>query len=144
MRKYLAIIAATLFLLALPAQAEEELLITATAATATQYSSVFDVPPWAKGMVLLFDVTAGSTLLLDVNVEGYSGTLNKYGSWYLNCPSNGGVTGVSTTWCLYYPHNTSEVAIGVNIVPMLTQFRAYVHHGNTNAATYTVHVLWIW
>jgi hypothetical protein len=122
----------------------EKIAITATAATSDQSSGEIVKPRSASAVAAWLEVTAGSTLLLDVNLQTYSPTEAAFANYLVNCPSNGGVTGVSSTVCVFGPHNVSNdylVSDKSGFVP--TRFQFLVEHGNANAATYVLYYQWM-
>jgi hypothetical protein len=146
MHKLLALLASLLFLAGPAAAIEETLRITASAATATQNSETIHLPPTVNGIIVTLDVTGGATLLLDINVEAYSPGAGAWFAWAGDCPSSGGVTGVSVTRCFFGPKGSSSgghYAINDLLVMLPTVFRVSIVHGNANAATYTVRTIWV-
>ncbi|MDH3883530.1 MAG: hypothetical protein OET63_04890, partial [Desulfobacterales bacterium] len=100
MHKLLAFFAAALILVAGPAVAiDEDLRITAAAATSDQVSGTITLPPTVNGMIVVMDVTVAVGVLLDIGVEFYSPGAGAWVEWAGNCPSAGGITGTGTTVC---------------------------------------------
>lgn len=116
-------------------------VLTVTAGTADQATPEMALAPGYAGILLTLQVTAGTTLLLDMNLQ----FRNSAGTWVTmvaDMPSAGGITGVSTTHRLIYPHAVSgaSLTVGLTQVPIPHVFRILVNHGNANAATYTLDV----
>jgi len=151
MRYWSAVLAIfALILCAVPAasqhwgELEEQIAITATGATTIQTSEIISKPKDAKGLLVIMDVTGpGSGLLLDVNMSAYSPTLNTTTNHALNCPSPGGITGTSRTWCAYVPYNITSQTITDFLVHIPNQFKLYVDVGNATPATYTLYYQWL-
>ena len=127
--------------------AQEFIAITATAATSSQTSGIISRPRAAKAIMLWLNVTAGSTLLIDVDLQVYSPTLDSTIGIYVDCPSAEGVTGVGATLCFLGTASTSEdmspnVKDQAGSLPTL--FQLLVRHGNANAATYVLYYQWIY
>jgi len=140
-------IAALLFVLTFiagPAVAvEENLQITATAATTDQLSGTITRPPYppAAGLIVIVDVTAGVTLLLDVNLQIYVPSKDTWYNWAINC---GSFTAIGTYACAYVPKgNIAHYVIVEEGVMVPSEFRILIDHGNANAATYNVYTQWV-
>jgi hypothetical protein len=120
-------------------------LITATAATSTQSSALIYKPLWATGLFLILDITAGSTLALDVYLQAYSPGAAAYVDWLTEVPTTE-LTGVSETGFVF-------TALGIvtgghynvedRVVMLPPQFRVQVTHDNANEATYVLYGQWI-
>lgn len=139
------LLVALLWALPVAAQPPEETLhITATAATSTQSGGSVTRPLWATGMIVVVGVTAGSTLLLDVSVQGYSPSLDAWFDWTINCPSVSAITGVGTTVC-YFGHGGEPASYEIpeKIVTLPEVMRLWVDHTNANPATYTIRTQWV-
>lgn len=120
--------------------------ITAVAATASQNSNMVTTPPTVKGMIVVMDVTAGAVLLLDLKIQAFSPGANAWVTFSADCPSTGGITGVSTTVCFIGPDGSNvagHYAANDFLVVLPDVFRILVTHGNATAATYTVHTQWV-
>jgi len=123
------------------------LLLTAAADTTDQTSIEFRRPGGASSLILLFDVTVGSTLLLDLNPQYYNEGLAAWANVIEDIPGAGGITGVSENHVvigLHGPTGDSSLIPSMNYVfaPLFERNRIVVDHGNVNAATYTLHAQW--
>ena len=144
MKTILALILAWLF--AAPAFAipnltgEPERLLTATAATATQNTAEFVLPAGYSGLHCVLAVTAGTTLLIDFNLQARD-SVATWTNMVADIPTASGITGTGSTFRLFYPHAISGAAIsnfGISQVSVPHVFRFQVQHNNANAATYTL------
>jgi len=125
-----------------------EQIITAVAKTSTQISSEIRRPAGATGIVFAVDVTAGSTLLLDLWVRYINENTATVKYLIQNLPSADFFTGVSTAHILLGPYGATGdigLASGMNYrnIPLFERMKAFVIHGNANAATYNVYAQWI-
>jgi hypothetical protein len=128
----------------------EQNAITASAATTTQTSALIFKPQDAKGLVVYVDVTVGAVLLLDLSIKAYFPNTTDTVTWFGLCPSADGITGVSSTTCVYTAWGGSNLGQNygtdiddfAGILPQL--FYLEVVHGNVTAATYTVDYQWLW
>jgi hypothetical protein len=112
-------------------------VMTVSAGTADQTSAELTLPTEFSGMLCILQVTAGTTLLLDLNMQARNST----GTWTtiaVDSPSAGGITGISTTFIGYYPSGSTAGTYSVKAVAIPRAFRMLVNHGNANAATYTL------
>jgi hypothetical protein len=147
----LALFAAVLLLPAIETDADwradliaENTAITATDATSDQTSALIQKPRHAVGLVTWLKVTAPpSGLLLDIDMEFYSPTVDDYVLYFENCP-NPQITGASTSMCVWNQFNPSNDYTPDDQVGFLpTYFRLLVMHGNATAATYVLHYQWL-
>ena len=147
MKALRALLLLLVLLLAVPAGAvQEDLRITATAATTDQVSGTITRPPDADGVIVLVNVTAGAVLLLDVNMEFFSISKNAWQVWTTDCPAAGSITGVGLFACVFHPEGVTThygINVGSQKVMVPSEFRVLVDHGNATAATYTVRTQWI-
>ncbi len=119
---------------------KEETILTAVAATSSQTSSSFIVPAHKYGLYLYMDVTAGSTLLLDMRLDSYLPGPNVWQTIFDNHPSAGGITGISLTALACTETNRAESSITNKRIHLGGQLRVFVTHGNATASTYKVYV----
>lgn len=100
--------------------------------TTTQTSS--DISATAgQGVVVVFDVTAGSTLSLVLTIQRKDVASGKY----VTVLTSATVTGVSTNTYKVYPGLTAATNLTVNDIITGT-FRVVVTTGNATSATYSV------
>jgi len=147
----LVFILAALVLLPLVAGAQrfgEFVAITAVAATSNQTSAVIVKPQGARGMLIWMNVTAGSSLLLDVDIYAYSPTIDTTVGWFMNMPTAEGITGTGSVGRAVlggygtandYTVNTEDAG---GLLPNLIVL--VVDHGNATAATYVLYYQWLW
>jgi hypothetical protein len=122
----------------------EQIAITATDVTSTQTSAVIDKPKDARGLVVLVKVSAGSGLLLDVNILIRSPGADSNTNWVLDCFSDG-ITGVNTWGCAYVPDGVAAAyTILRKNVMIPNQFTIQVSHGNATECSYVVYYQWLW
>lgn len=90
------------------------------------------------------NVTAGTTLALDINLEFYAPHKDEWYSWTINCPSVSAITGVGTTVC-YFGHGGEPASYEIpeKIVTLPEVMRLWVDHTNANPATYTIRTQWV-
>ena len=148
MRK-IALLAFLLVALVLPSVAAaqrfgEFVAITATTATATQTSATIMKPRGARGVHAWLEITAGSTLLLDIWMEVYSPTLDIATGISSDCPTDNAGTGTGRLHCIYSPDVNTGNYTGKALLNVPTFFRLKVEHENTNEATYVLYYQWIW
>jgi hypothetical protein len=111
-----------------------------SAATASQVSRVFSNPKGA-GLLLRLDVTVGTTLDLQVQIDAV--WPNGVTSPVLIAPA-AGLTGTGTTlfWVSHQgftsPAPVSQVDETIAGTPMPERYRITLVHGNANPATYTL------
>jgi hypothetical protein len=119
-------------------------LINSVATTTTQTSA--DQTNYnARGLYVIVDVTAGSTLSLTPEIDLKDPVSGKYRKILL---AGSALTGVTTATYLVYPGANTTVPVGSDItlissVPLPRTWRVVVTHGNGNAATYKVAVCYI-
>lgn len=126
---------------------QEQTLIAEVTTTENQTSDVLYKPLWASGLIVIVDVTAaGGALLLDAIIEVYSPSLAAAAEWSGECPSADGITGVSTTHCIFTPRGitaSGNYALDDKIVGLPSILRVLIAHGDTTSATYTVYGQWM-
>jgi hypothetical protein len=111
---------------------KEGTVFASAARTATVTSA--DITATAgQGVVVVLDVTAGSTLSLTVAIQRKDVASGKY----VTVLTGAAVTGVSTNTYKVYPGLTAAANLTVNDVITGT-FRVVVTHGNATSATYSV------
>lgn len=145
-RIFLGLLATLAILGASNALRADVLLLNVTGQTTTVTTAVITTPPYARGLIAWIDVTAGTGLLIDMQMLAYNLELSKTATWGVDCPSADGITGISTTSCIYDPTYGTEYTIGAArtfIVKLPPQFQFQVVHGNTEAATYTLRIQWL-
>ena len=128
-------------------QIREYVGITAAPETTDQHTVQLFKPTNAKGIYTYLDVTAGATLLLDVDLYAYNPATTDYILWFANIPSAGGITGVSANRAVWGPGNTgndyaASMEDSAGLIP--TRFRLTVDHGNANDATYVLYYQWVY
>lgn len=119
---------------------DEVTILTAVAATTDQTSAVFVIPRQFSSYMVYIDVTAGSTLLLDIHIQIFLPTPNSWANMLINMPSSGGITGVGVTPVQVSPFATDSAGVPEKRAPVGGQLRVLVNHGNVNAATYKVYI----
>lgn len=114
---------------------------TAAAQTTTQTSETFVIPAAFDKFLLYIDVTAGATLLLDLEVQIFLPGPDSWETLLTDVPAAGGIT---ATGLVVAALGAGVVDIDVSItdkrIPIGGQMRVVVAHGNGNAATYVVYI----
>ena len=113
--------------------------------TTDQVSGTIAKPPGAIGVRVIIDLTAGTTPLIDLNLEVFTSTAAAWTGWAVDAPSSAGITSTGTTVALFAPIGTAaDYAVdAVEGVHLPDYFRVFVDHGNANAMTYTVDIQWL-
>lgn len=89
--------------------------------------------PYGKGVKVVFDVTAGTSLSLVLTIEGKDPASGKY----YTILTGASVTGAATNVYTVYPGVTTASNVAVsNVIPRT--WRVTVTASNTNAGAYTV------
>lgn len=110
----------------------EGVILASGARTTTQTSAdLYNAD--ARGVTVWLDVTAGSTLLLTLTIEGKDPASGKY----VVLLSGASVTGVSTNMYTVHPAITETANIDAAVCVPFT-WRVKVTHNNANSATYSV------
>lgn len=119
----------------------EEVILSVTEATSTQTSVTFRIQEPYKKYLLFLDVTAGSTLLLDVSIDMHLGGPDVWTPLIADIPSGGGITGVSLNVFAITQSDPIGDAIPEDYrIPMGGNNRVVITHGNANAATYDLYI----
>lgn len=120
------------FIILLEIIKKEGVVFPSAARTTTQTSD--DISATAgQGVVVVFDVTAGSTLSLVLTIQRKDVASGKY----VTLLTGAAVTGVSTNTYKVYPGLTAATNLTVNDIITGT-FRVVVTAGNATSATYSV------
>jgi hypothetical protein len=123
----------------------ETLAITATAATTDQSSAVIIKPLNASGMVIFVDVTVGSTLAIEPEIDVYSTVLDEWFAWCTNIGGAAPITAVATyAFAVVNKGATGNYTIADEYIGLPTRFRIRMDHTNANEATYTVTYQWVY
>lgn len=120
----------------------EEVILSATAATSTQTSSEFRIQEPFKNYLLFLDVTAGSTLLLDVSIDMHLGGPDVWTPLIADLPSGAGtITGTGlTVWIISQTTAFGDASADSKRIPIGGNNRVVVTHGNANEATYELYI----
>jgi len=111
---------------------QEGVLFESAAKTTTQTSVDVSVVS-GSGVVVVVDVTAGTSLSLVTTIQRKDPASGKYVTIF----TSAAVTGVSTNTYKVHPGITAVANLTVNDC-LTGTFRVVVTAGNTNSATYTV------
>ena len=117
---------------------EELELLASAARTDTTTSKEFTVPVNKTGLFVYLELTVGSTLLIDFDLEV---ELPGPAAWLpisIDAPSTAGITGTSTTTRFYAPILQADADHDVQRVVIDGNLRVVVRHGNGTSATYQV------
>ena len=113
-----------------------------------QTSATIFKPPDARGIDVYIDVTAGNTLLLDINLDSvWTAPTVKTMPWLADVPSAEGITAISTSHAIFVDGpdpGTHYSLIEERLVVLPTFFKLWVDHGNNNTVTYVVYYRWMW
>jgi len=86
-----------------------------------------------NGVLVILDVTAGSTLSLTLTIQAYDPASGKAVTM---ATATTAVTGISTNGYVLYPNSNAGLTVTLGVLPNV--FRISVNHGNGNSATYSV------
>lgn len=116
-------------------------VLDVAAATTTQSSGTITARRDRRGFILRVNVTAGSTLsliaaLILILPDGNEIPMGN---------ASAALTGIGVANYLFYPATITEPTAVTEAIetPIPVEFKVTITHGNANAATYTVDLVWV-